>query len=97
MSSDRCNLCIYPVYFFQRALTRANLSSPALRESIEDALDLIRSKEHAYGLPLPSDIELVLEQIDSITWGYYYANNETRTVFWLEGTQGGSPFHISMQ
>jgi hypothetical protein len=72
---------------FQRVITPVNLSCPdsdSVRKSIEVTLNLIRSKERALGQPLPSNIELVLEQIDAITWGYYYANNETRTVFWLE-------------
>lgn len=83
---------------FQKVLTRANLSRPdseSILKSIEDTLDFIRNKERALAQPLPSNTELVLEQIDAISWGYYYANNETRAVFWLEDCRSHEP-HIGM-
>lgn len=70
---------------FQRTYTDADLSLPSTLTAIEAISDqLYHSARANPNIELTSKTELVIEDIDKNTCGYYFVEPDTRCIFWLD-------------
>jgi len=70
---------------FQRIYTDADLSLPSTLTAIEAISDQIYHSARANpNVDITSKTELVIEDIDNNTCGYYFVEPDTRCIFWLD-------------
>ena len=69
----------------KRVYTEANLDDEHVLKEIEECVGLLcgEAKENSQDEPCSGNIDLVLElNAETSQCHYYFANNETRTLFW---------------
>ncbi|KAG1779959.1 hypothetical protein EV702DRAFT_1211427, partial [Suillus placidus] len=68
-----------------RIYTDADLSKPSTLSAIEAFADqLYNDAQTNTNVDITSETELVIEDIDESTCGYYFVERDTRCIFWLE-------------
>ena len=71
-------------------LTDGNLYDPHIFDFIESYIQGIMDYISSYGITLPSQTVLVLEQRDNGKCGYYFADHSHQCIFWLDGFDANS-------
>ncbi|KAG1856358.1 hypothetical protein DFJ58DRAFT_784711 [Suillus subalutaceus] len=97
--SSRWKPLVHPegsLYYYDstcRIYTDADLSKPSTLSAIEAFADkLYNDAQTNPNIDITSKTELVVEDIDDATCGYYFVEQDTRCIFWLERFDAESLF-----
>jgi hypothetical protein len=77
----------------QRAFTDADVRNPEIAAQIGEVIEKAYEEARNANICLDSCVELALEFIcdnGEAVWGYYFADHDTRTIFWYEDYESGS-------
>ncbi|KZT24910.1 hypothetical protein NEOLEDRAFT_1178985 [Neolentinus lepideus HHB14362 ss-1] len=93
---DGWEICIQPegaLYFYhknKRVVTDSNMTDPHTSGIILDCIIHVESALKRNGIEMPEDCEIALELLpqedgsDSSKCGYYFVDNQTRSLFWFD-------------
>ncbi|KAG1838590.1 hypothetical protein DFJ58DRAFT_813820 [Suillus subalutaceus] len=75
----------------KRVFTDADIRASGMVDNIGKAVEKAYKEVENAGIKLRSSVELVLEPMegDREEWGYYFADHDSRVIFWFEAHQSG--------